>query len=164
MEHDLTTPLGLPAATVDEILCEHVLEHLPADAWPALLADFHRVLRPGGVLRLAVPDYGAPGEPTGADPAQPEHLVLPTAASLRAALDASPFRGAYHLRQFWENGTFVDEAVRPHFRAATGVVKRCPQRAAYFALNGVGARYARRDAATGAPLASSLVVDMYKAY
>ena len=63
MEHDLTTPLGLPAATVDEILCEHVLEHLPADAWPALLADFHRVLRPGGVLRLAVPDYGAPGEP-----------------------------------------------------------------------------------------------------
>jgi len=49
---------GLPRvdASVDFIYCSHVLEHL--EEWEAveLLRECRRVLRPGGVLRLVVPD------------------------------------------------------------------------------------------------------------
>jgi SAM-dependent methyltransferase len=53
---DLTRPLPFGDATFDAAFGSHVLEHLtPAEA-EALLAELHRVLRPGGVLRIAVPD------------------------------------------------------------------------------------------------------------
>jgi len=43
--------------TVAEIYASHVLEHLGyLDALPGALAEFHRVLAPGGRLRISVPD------------------------------------------------------------------------------------------------------------
>lgn len=53
--------LGLPveAARADACYASHVLEHLPRDAAVRLLAECHRALRPGGTLRLAVPDLEA---------------------------------------------------------------------------------------------------------
>lgn len=50
------------------IFCEHFLEHLDyTEEVPAFLSECRRVLRPGGVLRLVVPDAGrylqAYGEP-----------------------------------------------------------------------------------------------------
>lgn len=39
---------GLPANSVDVVLCQHVFSHLPALSTP--LAEFARVLRPGGTL------------------------------------------------------------------------------------------------------------------
>jgi len=54
---DLRRPLPLPDASCAEIYSEHVLEHL---AYPgeveAVLRDWFRVLAPGGVLSLGVPD------------------------------------------------------------------------------------------------------------
>jgi len=49
---DLTT-LPLRDGTVDGILCEMVLEHVP-DAL-GVIREFHRVLKPGGRLYVAVP-------------------------------------------------------------------------------------------------------------
>ncbi|MCB1236110.1 MAG: class I SAM-dependent methyltransferase [Verrucomicrobiae bacterium] len=51
------------------VLSEHFFEHLFLDEAAALFAECHRVLRPGGVLRVSVPDadlrsYEAP-EPVG---------------------------------------------------------------------------------------------------
>jgi predicted SAM-dependent methyltransferase len=43
--------------SVSEILASHVLEHVDRHAAIAVLAECWRVLRPGGVLRLAVPDF-----------------------------------------------------------------------------------------------------------
>ena len=56
---DLTRGIQLPDGTVDGIFHEHVLEHLPLRVGFLFLQECRRVLRPGGVLRVAVPDAGA---------------------------------------------------------------------------------------------------------
>lgn len=53
---------GLPFAncSVRGIFCEHFFEHIDyEEEAPVLLRECHRVLQPGGVLRLIVPDAGA---------------------------------------------------------------------------------------------------------
>jgi predicted SAM-dependent methyltransferase len=49
---------GLPfeAATVDFVFASHLLEHLYLDEAARLLAEIHRVLKPGGWTRISVPD------------------------------------------------------------------------------------------------------------
>jgi SAM-dependent methyltransferase len=49
---------GLPLAdqSCDAVYSSHVLEHLRRDEASALLRDMKRVLQPGGVLRVVVPD------------------------------------------------------------------------------------------------------------
>lgn len=53
---DLSRPLPFPPDSVDAIFAEHVLEHLTYAAGTRLVRSCHSVLRPGGVLRLGVPD------------------------------------------------------------------------------------------------------------
>jgi predicted SAM-dependent methyltransferase len=53
---NLRRRLPLPDASVEYAFGEHVIEHLPEAAGERLLAELHRVLRPGGVLRLTTPD------------------------------------------------------------------------------------------------------------
>lgn len=50
-------PLDYGDESVDEIYASHVLEHAPHNEVGAWLADWFRVLRPGGRLRIAVPDF-----------------------------------------------------------------------------------------------------------
>lgn len=45
--------------TVDLIYASHVLEHFGRDRYLDVLAEWRRVLKPMGVLRLAVPDFKA---------------------------------------------------------------------------------------------------------
>ena len=49
---------GLPFAdeVFDAVYCSHVLEHLPRQEASNLLRQMHRVSRPGGVIRVVVPD------------------------------------------------------------------------------------------------------------
>lgn len=49
---------GLPFAdeVFDAVYCSHVLEHLPRQEAASLLRHMRRVLRPGGVIRVVVPD------------------------------------------------------------------------------------------------------------
>lgn len=53
---DLRIELPFPDASVDYAVAIHVLPHLPLDALAPALARIRRVLKPGGVLRLALPD------------------------------------------------------------------------------------------------------------
>lgn len=53
---DLRAELPFPDGAVDYAVAIHVLPHIRLDALPAALARIRRVLRPGGVLRLALPD------------------------------------------------------------------------------------------------------------
>jgi predicted SAM-dependent methyltransferase len=47
---------GLLFSDVAAVYAEHFLEHLPIDAALDFLVECHRVLRPGGVLRLSTPN------------------------------------------------------------------------------------------------------------
>jgi SAM-dependent methyltransferase len=46
-------------ATVDLVYASHCLEHFSYFHTPAVLREWVRVLKPGGILRVAVPDFGA---------------------------------------------------------------------------------------------------------
>lgn len=48
-----------PDASCSLIYASHVLEHFGRAEVPLVLREWHRVLRVGGVLRLAVPDFAA---------------------------------------------------------------------------------------------------------
>lgn len=53
---DIRQPLPCPAAAFDATYSSHVLEHLNPAAGRAFLAEQFRVLKPGGVCRVVVPD------------------------------------------------------------------------------------------------------------
>nr|MDT0657252.1 methyltransferase domain-containing protein [Micromonospora sp. DSM 115978] len=56
LQVDVTKPLPYPTGTVAAIYSSHMLEHIYFDEALALLREGHRVLRPGGLIRLALPD------------------------------------------------------------------------------------------------------------
>ncbi len=53
---DLRYGLPFPDACVDAIHSEHMLEHLSQADGRLLMSEAHRVLKPGGVVRIGVPD------------------------------------------------------------------------------------------------------------
>jgi len=54
--HDLRKPLPVGGNSWDVVYASHVLEHFSRGEARAFLKECHRVLRPGGVLRIVVPD------------------------------------------------------------------------------------------------------------
>ncbi|WP_339855471.1 methyltransferase domain-containing protein [uncultured Nisaea sp.] len=86
-------------AAVDRLLAEHVFEHIPPELIPAVLENAFRYLKPGGTIRIAVPDGHNPNpdyirnvEPGGTGPGAEDHKQLFTLESLSAVLEAAGFR------------------------------------------------------------------------
>src|SRR5262249_32297401 len=48
---------GIVDNSIDEIRASHILEHFPYGELRAVLSDWTRALKPGGLLRIAVPDF-----------------------------------------------------------------------------------------------------------
>lgn len=57
--HDLTRPFPWRDNSADAIYSSHTLEHLDRAQGEAFLGQCARVLKPGGVLRIVVPDLAA---------------------------------------------------------------------------------------------------------
>jgi predicted SAM-dependent methyltransferase len=55
---NLANKLPFESASVDAVFHEHLLEHLPLQAGAGFMRECHRVLKPGGILRVGVPDAG----------------------------------------------------------------------------------------------------------
>lgn len=53
---DITKPLPIADGTVDKILIEHCLEHVSGPTGFRFLQEAYRILKPGGVLRICVPE------------------------------------------------------------------------------------------------------------
>ncbi len=56
LRHNLRKGIPFPDQSVDGVYHSHLLEHLDRDVVPTFLAEVKRVLRPGGVHRIVVPD------------------------------------------------------------------------------------------------------------
>ncbi len=53
---DATRRFPFPDASLDFIFSEHMIEHVPYPAGQVMLRECHRVLKPGGCLRLSTPN------------------------------------------------------------------------------------------------------------
>ena len=56
IKHDLTQPLPAASGTIAFIFTEHFIEHVTRSQGVKLLKECHRLLKPGGVLRISTPD------------------------------------------------------------------------------------------------------------
>ena len=65
-------------ASVDAVWSSHNLEHLHRHEVPRALSEFHRVLRPGGLLLLTLPDLQKVAELVGADGLEDEVYMSPS--------------------------------------------------------------------------------------
>jgi predicted SAM-dependent methyltransferase len=63
----LTDMSGIASGSVDAVYSSHNLEHLHAYEVPIAMREFLRVLRPGGVAVIVVPDLQMAGELLAAD-------------------------------------------------------------------------------------------------
>lgn len=54
--HDLTTRFPWSDSSVEVVYSSHTLEHFCKEDGRAFLDECHRVLRPGGIIRILVPD------------------------------------------------------------------------------------------------------------
>lgn len=62
LTHDIRKSLPFRDGSVAAIYASHVLEHLYREEGQSLMAESFRILRPGGVLRVVVPDLRAIAE------------------------------------------------------------------------------------------------------
>lgn len=60
IRHDARQKLPVADNSVERIQSQDVFEHLAYDELPAIFDDIHRALKPGGIFRLSLPDYGSP--------------------------------------------------------------------------------------------------------
>ena len=60
IRHDATAALPFESNAIAKVQSQDVFEHLPFEKVPFVLDEVYRVLKPGGVFRLSVPDYRSP--------------------------------------------------------------------------------------------------------
>ena len=54
---DASRPFPFPDNSFDYVFSEHMFEHLDLAGQQSMMRECHRILRPGGVLRLAMPNF-----------------------------------------------------------------------------------------------------------
>ena len=105
---DVRDPLPFATGSYDAIYASHLLEHLFLDDALRLLRECFRVLRPGGVLRLVVPDLKAivreyNGEQPFYNSTTGDFATMPAADRMNRRLlfrGASPPRGNVLMRVY----------------------------------------------------------------
>jgi SAM-dependent methyltransferase len=107
--------LALPAESFDAVTLWHVLEHVTTPV--ELLAEIRRLLRPGGVLLVSVPNFGSPeARATGAGWFHldvPRHLIHFTPETLDASLRQSglePLSSSWFAPEF-DTFSFVQSSL-----------------------------------------------------
>jgi predicted SAM-dependent methyltransferase len=59
--HDITKPFPYADSSVDLILADDILEHVPPDDVIPVLREIHRILKPEGVLQFSIPSTDSRG-------------------------------------------------------------------------------------------------------
>jgi SAM-dependent methyltransferase len=153
--HDVTMPYPIPDQSVDCYQSEDVFEHIPLARIVPIIDEIHRVLKPGGLFRLSVPDYhfdlyrdrtrrGADGQflfdPGGGgnfrdgQVVDGGHLWFPTIELMRELMGQSRFAGGgriEYLHYTEADGSFT---IRP-IDYSLGHIQRTPDHDARVADN-----------------------------
>jgi predicted SAM-dependent methyltransferase len=123
--HDIELPFPLPDNSVDRIHSEDCFEHIEIIKHPTILKELYRILKPGGLFRLAVPDYMNPKDrfclEKGLDPRNNLHITLTTYNLLKPVLEDSPFNVKY--LHYWKN---ENEFIQNNIDYTKGYIKRTP--------------------------------------
>ena len=143
--HDITKPFPLDDNSVDRILASQVFEHIESCYWTPILTELYRILKPGGLLRIDVPDYRNPKYngveiELGFDPENDWHLVITTYELMKRYTDNCPFE-IVEYKHYWDGDKFIKNEID----YSLGWVSRTPDND-------------KRDS----PFAQSLVVDFIK--
>jgi SAM-dependent methyltransferase len=129
ISHDVTRPYPVADEAIDGYQSEDVFEHVPYEGLVDMLNEIHRILRPGGLFRLSLPDYnfdlyrdrsqrdeagdivfdtGGGGQYVDGKVVNGGHVWFPTVDLVRRAFEASAFAGqADYLRYTLPDGEFV---------------------------------------------------------
>ena len=125
VKHDLTKPVPLPDNSVDRILAEDCLEHLKIEDIKYVLAEAFRLLKPGGIMRIGVPDYNNPKDhpylEKGSDIRYPQHSTL-THYSLMLEIIRESLFSRYGFYHYWDQGQFIQHKID----YGLGMVRRTP--------------------------------------
>lgn len=133
IKHDIRNRIDLPSCSVESIQSESVMEYINWWEWVDVLNHAHRVLVPGGLLRLSVPDYRADVlkarcqyNASGAVCYDPGGGVdvkwFPTADAVFWLCSQSRFESVILRHGIWADGTVTMEYLDDSF----GYVKRTP--------------------------------------
>ena len=121
--HDLSTAIPLEEDSVDGILSEHFFEHIDEKSICALLAESYRILKPGKLMRIAVPDYHSPRNlkylEMGYDPTHTDHVTFTNFPLLKIIIGKSPFEKV-KFYQYWDGDNFLYEKID----YSKGMIKR----------------------------------------
>jgi SAM-dependent methyltransferase/glycosyltransferase involved in cell wall biosynthesis len=141
LQHDITQPFPLMDNSVDSFQTEDVFEHIPFEKLAPVVNEIYRVLKPGGLFRLSVPDYGCdvlknrsikdekgqivfdPGG--GGTPENPGHVWFPRIDTVMQLLTKTKFHesGRIELLHYYnKDGTFVAKPID----YSKGHVRRTP--------------------------------------
>lgn len=125
VKQDLKKPIPLPDNSVTRILSEDFLEHIKVEEIKTLLVECFRLLKPGGMMRIGVPDYNNPKDypylKKGSDPRFPRHITLTNYKLMKKIIEESPF-SRYEFYHYWDDGKFICKKIDYSF----GVIKRTP--------------------------------------
>ncbi|UCE39033.1 MAG: methyltransferase domain-containing protein, partial [Thermoplasmata archaeon] len=130
LRHDITQPFPLADNLVDSFQAEDVFEHIPYEKLASVVNEIYRMLKPGGLFRLSVPDYGCdvlqnrsirdensrivfdPGG--GGTPENPGHVWFPRIDTVMQLLTKTKFHGSGKvelLHYYNKDGTFVAKPI-----------------------------------------------------
>jgi predicted SAM-dependent methyltransferase len=101
---DLRRDLPFPDACAEAVFLEHVLEHIPLAGVVRVLDEARRVLKPGGIVRVGVPDFGRYARSYAGDRAFIEELRPGRPTPLLAIAEVAQFHG--HVSA-WDDETLV---------------------------------------------------------
>jgi glycosyltransferase involved in cell wall biosynthesis len=142
IRHDITQPLPFSDNSVDSFQAEDVFEHIHYDRLVPVVNEIHRILKPGGLFRLSVPDYGCDvlrnrslkdalgnimfDPEGGGTPERPGHVWFPRVESVYRMLEKTRFftGGSMDFLHYWnmDDVTFVTRPID----YSKGIVRRTP--------------------------------------
>ena len=122
VHYDIRRGLPLKDGAARLIYHEHVMEHITVDEGAACLRDWHRLLEPGGVLRIATPDLAYVIERYNGDWKNQAWLRLPEYAFIKTRAEMVNTAMRWWGHQYLYDGEELERRMR---EAGFTTIRRC---------------------------------------